>query len=128
MRVEGRETGEPRLRSHVSGAPIGSGSSRAQPRRNLTLCSDGKLIVQCTNRGVPFVEAVAGCNIGILGNITFQDPAMLSKLVHTDSAAKNIFEIPLLTVQVTRFKCGGFVMGMTINHCMVDGISAMEFV
>lgn len=67
---------------------------------NLTVGSDGKLIVKCTNKGVPFVEAVADCDIDILGNITFQDPAMLSKLVHTDSAAKNLFEIPLLTAQV----------------------------
>lgn len=30
--------------------------------------------------------------------------------------------------QVTKFKCGGFILGLCINHCMFDGISAMEFV
>lgn len=29
---------------------------------------------------------------------------------------------------MTEFKCGGFVLGLTINHCMVDGLAAMEFV
>ncbi|KAA8526616.1 hypothetical protein F0562_008181 [Nyssa sinensis] len=53
---------------------------------------------------------------------------MHGKLVHTSPGAKNILDTPLLTAQVTRFKCGGFVLGMTINHCMTDGISAMEFV
>lgn len=29
---------------------------------------------------------------------------------------------------MTKFKCGGFVLGVNVNHCMVDGISAMQFV
>lgn len=31
-------------------------------------------------------------------------------------------------MQVTKFKCGGFVLGLCMNHCMFDGIGAMEFV
>lgn len=31
-------------------------------------------------------------------------------------------------LQVTRFKCGGFVLGLCMNHCMFDGLGAMEFV
>ena len=33
-----------------------------------------------------------------------------------------------LSVQVTKFKCGGFVVGINNNHCMMDGLSANEFV
>lgn len=29
---------------------------------------------------------------------------------------------------MTKFKCGGFILGLCVNHCMFDGISAMEFV
>lgn len=29
---------------------------------------------------------------------------------------------------MTKFKCGGFVLGLCVNHCMLDGIAAMEFV
>lgn len=29
---------------------------------------------------------------------------------------------------MTKFKCGGFVLGLCMNHCMFDGIGAMEFV
>lgn len=29
---------------------------------------------------------------------------------------------------MTKFKCGGFVLGVNVNHCMNDGISAMQFV
>lgn len=30
--------------------------------------------------------------------------------------------------QVTKFKCGGFVLGLCMNHCIFDGLGAMEFV
>ncbi|XP_052177348.1 omega-hydroxypalmitate O-feruloyl transferase-like isoform X2 [Diospyros lotus] len=95
---------------------------------SLTVSSDGKLVVKCTNQGVPFVEAVADCDMEVLGDITVPNPAVLRKLVYTVPGAKNILEMPLLTAQVTRFMCGGFVLGITINHGMTDGISAMEFV
>ncbi|KAK9284285.1 hypothetical protein L1049_023455 [Liquidambar formosana] len=95
---------------------------------SLTRGSDGKLIVKCTNQGVPFVEAFANDDLEVLGDITIPDPAMIGNLLYTIPGAKSVLEMPLLTVQVTRFKCGGFVLGMTINHCMVDAISAKEFV
>ncbi|KAF8009564.1 hypothetical protein BT93_J0540 [Corymbia citriodora subsp. variegata] len=34
---------------------------------------------------------------------------------------------PLLTAQVTKFKCGDFTLGIALNHCMADGVSAMNF-
>ena len=67
----------------------------------LTISPDGKLIVECSNDGVPFVEAVADCSIDVLGDIsTIPDPAMLGELVHTVPEVKNILEMPLLTAQV----------------------------
>lgn len=32
-----------------------------------------------------------------------------------------------MAIQVTRFECGGFVVGLAMNHCMADGISSVEF-
>lgn len=29
---------------------------------------------------------------------------------------------------MTKFKCGGFTIGLAMNHCMFDGLGAMEFV
>lgn len=29
---------------------------------------------------------------------------------------------------MTKFRCGGFVLGLAMNHCMFDGLGAMEFV
>uniref|UniRef100_A0A0D9YJE9 Uncharacterized protein n=1 Tax=Oryza glumipatula TaxID=40148 RepID=A0A0D9YJE9_9ORYZ len=53
-----------------------------------------------------------------LGDITRPDPAVLGELVYSVPGAKN----------VTKFKCGGFVLGLAINHCMFDGVGAMQFV
>ncbi|KAJ8637336.1 hypothetical protein MRB53_011603 [Persea americana] len=30
-------------------------------------------------------------------------------------------------LRVTRFRCGGFVLGIALNHCIADGTSATEF-
>ncbi|KAJ7945670.1 omega-hydroxypalmitate O-feruloyl transferase-like [Quillaja saponaria] len=94
----------------------------------LTISSEGKLTVDCTGEGAVFVEAEANCMLDDIGDMTKPDPIALGKLVYDIPGAKNILEIPPLVAQVTKFKCGGFVLGLCMNHCMFDGIGAMEFV
>ncbi|KAJ1411866.1 Transferase [Sesbania bispinosa] len=94
----------------------------------LTISSEGKLIVDCTEEGVVFVEAEANCMIEDLGDVSKADLETLGKLVYDIPGARNILEIPPLLIQVTKFKCGGFVLGVNVNHCMNDGVSAMQFV
>ncbi|KAK3039100.1 hypothetical protein RJ639_028846 [Escallonia herrerae] len=94
----------------------------------LTISSEGKLIVDCTGEGAVFVEAEANCTIEEIGDITKPDPVTLGKLVYDFPGAKNILQIPPLLAQVTKFRCGGFVVGLNMNHCMFDGVAAMEFV
>lgn len=36
--------------------------------------------------------------------------------------------MPCFLLQVTKFRCGGFILGLAMNHCMFDGLGAMEFV
>ncbi|XP_027125350.2 omega-hydroxypalmitate O-feruloyl transferase [Coffea arabica] len=94
----------------------------------LTISPEGKLIVDCTGEGAVFVEAEADCTIEDIGDNTKPDPVTLGKLVYDVPGAKNVLEIPPLAAQVTKFKCGGFVLGLCMNHCIFDGIGAMEFV
>ncbi|XP_021818281.1 omega-hydroxypalmitate O-feruloyl transferase-like [Prunus avium] len=94
----------------------------------LSISTEGKLIVDCTGDGAVFVEAEANCEMEKIGDITKPDPLTLGKLVHDIPGAKNILEIPPLVAQVTKFRCGGFVLGLCNNHCMFDGLGAMEFV
>ncbi|KAL8097843.1 omega-hydroxypalmitate O-feruloyl transferase-like [Apium graveolens] len=93
----------------------------------LTISPEGKLIIYCSGEGAVFVEAEANCTLEEIGDNTKPDPVTLGKLVYDVPGAKNILEIPPLVVQVTKFKCGGFVLGLCMNHCMFDGLGAMDF-
>eukprot|EP00249_Psilotum_nudum_P002291 c15257_g1_i1 orf=405-1727(-) len=94
----------------------------------LGISPEGKLNVQYTGQGVVFVEAEADADIEVNGEDNKPGADALGRLVYHVPGAKNILEIPPLVVQVTKFRCGGFVLGLAINHCMFDGIGAMEFV
>lgn len=94
----------------------------------LAVSSEMKLIVDCTGEGAVFVEAVADCEMGEWEDITRVDSDTLGNLVYDIPGAKNMLAIPPVVAQVTKFKCGGFVLGLCVNHCMFDGIAAMEFV
>lgn len=94
----------------------------------LAISGEGKLVVDCTGEGAVFVEAEADCAMADIGDVTDPDPSVLGRLVYSVPGAKNILEMPPLAAQVTKFKCGGFVLGLAINHCMFDGVGAMQFV
>ncbi|XP_078160563.1 omega-hydroxypalmitate O-feruloyl transferase-like [Carex rostrata] len=94
----------------------------------LTISPEMKLIVDCSAEGGVFVEAEADCDMADIGDLAKPDPITLGKLVYEVPGAKNILEIPPLVAQVTKFKCGGFTLGLAMNHCMFDGLGAMEFV
>ncbi|CAI9754471.1 unnamed protein product [Fraxinus pennsylvanica] len=59
----------------------------------------GKMMVNCTGDGVPFVEAFSEDEIEVLGDLTIADPLKLRKLIHFNETAQNILEVPPLTVQ-----------------------------
>ncbi|KAG8078928.1 hypothetical protein GUJ93_ZPchr0007g4685 [Zizania palustris] len=94
----------------------------------LAVSGEGKLVVDCTGEGAVFVDAESDCAMADIGDITRPDPSVLCELVYSVPGAKNVLEMPLLAAQVTKFKCGGFVLGLAINHCMFDGVGAMQFV
>ncbi|KAK4769884.1 hypothetical protein SAY87_030416 [Trapa incisa] len=94
----------------------------------LTLDPEGRFIVDCNKRGVPFVEAVADCSIHSLGDLRVPNQEITDKLIYLDPTIKSFIDIPLLSAQVTRFKCGGFTLGISVSHSLVDGISGMNFI
>ncbi|EPS64002.1 hypothetical protein M569_10778 [Genlisea aurea] len=94
----------------------------------LRISDEMKLIVDCTGEGAVFVEADATFRFDRLGDVDRPDPIALGMLVHEIPGARNMLEIPPLVVQVTKFECGGFAVGLCMNHCMFDGVGAMEFV
>ncbi|CAI0397235.1 unnamed protein product [Linum tenue] len=88
--------------------------------------SDGRFAVDCTGDGAVFVEAEADCELGSV-DLSKPDHVTRSKLVYKVHDAKSSIDIPPLMAQLTRFKCGGFVVGISWNHFLGDGIAAIEF-
>ncbi|KAL3729805.1 hypothetical protein ACJRO7_026878 [Eucalyptus globulus] len=93
----------------------------------LVMGSDGKMAATCTGEGVLFVEAMSDDDIGMLGNISVINPGTLRKLVKLSDGAQTMVEEPLLTVQVTTFKCRGITVGIVMNHVLVDGKALTDF-
>jgi omega-hydroxypalmitate O-feruloyl transferase len=72
----------------------------------LTISSEGKLIIDCTEEGVVFVEAEANCMMEDLGDMTKpKNIEILRKLVYDIPNAKNLLEIPPLLIQVPVMNC-----------------------
>ncbi|KAF7131690.1 hypothetical protein RHSIM_Rhsim09G0031400 [Rhododendron simsii] len=90
----------------------------------LTFDSEGRMAVDCTDEGAVFVEAEAGCTLEEIGD----DTVSMGDLVYDVPAAKHIMDMPPLAVQVTKFSCGGFAMGICVNHLVFDGQTGMDFI
>ncbi|KAK6935660.1 hypothetical protein RJ641_032690 [Dillenia turbinata] len=93
--------------------------------------SDGRLRVNCSiGDGVPFLEATANCTLSSLNHLDGIDVPTAKQLVIDLSgktgADKEGYYHPLL-VQVTRFSCGGFTIGMGLSHSICDGFGAAQF-
>nr|GMD76127.1 methanol O-anthraniloyltransferase-like [Ipomoea batatas] len=90
---------------------------------------NGKLIVNCNGKGVLFVEAKANVKLEQLSEKSMQPPCpYLKQLLHTVPGSKGIIDCPLLLIQVTRFTCGGFALGIRFNHTMMDAQGFIQFV
>lgn len=91
------------------------------------LTREKHFMINCTGEGALFVEAEADCTLeDIHSYFTKPNSATLEKLVY--DIGHGTQNPPLLVAQVTKFKCGGFVFGLCMDHIVFDGIGAMEFV
>ncbi|KAL0330982.1 UNVERIFIED_CONTAM: Methanol O-anthraniloyltransferase [Sesamum angustifolium] len=89
---------------------------------------DNKFMVDCTAEGVVFVEADASVGIDQLGD-TVQPSCPYPELLVSDvPGSDGMIGCPLMLVQVTRFKCGGFVLAIRFNHVISDALGSLQFV
>ena len=90
--------------------------------------SDGELRLNCNSSGVPFLSASAHCE---LSSLDYLDG------VAVEVAKPFVFDWPAdaddddgrhtLILQVTKFSCGGFTVGMGLPHSVCDGPGAAQF-
>uniref|UniRef100_A0ACD5TX22 Uncharacterized protein n=1 Tax=Avena sativa TaxID=4498 RepID=A0ACD5TX22_AVESA len=89
----------------------------------------GKLLVECTGEGAVFVEADADATVEDLGSVMGPPvPYHEQFLCEPDGAfiGATVVGRPLLFFQVTRMRCGGFVWGLQICHCMADAAGTSQ--
>ncbi|KAI4345015.1 hypothetical protein L6164_012185 [Bauhinia variegata] len=81
-------------------------------------------MVDCNGEGVIFIEADADVTLDQFGD-SLQPPfPCLEELLYDVPGSGGIIDCPLLLIQVTRLKCGGFIIAYRLNHVMSDGPSA----
>ncbi|XP_073067049.1 spermidine hydroxycinnamoyl transferase-like [Primulina eburnea] len=77
-------------------------------------------------KGVPIFEAESEAAVEDFGDFT--PTSSIQDLIPSVDYTTPIDEIPMVVVQLTRFRCGGVSIGLGISHVMADGPSALHFV
>ncbi|XP_010453955.1 PREDICTED: (Z)-3-hexen-1-ol acetyltransferase-like [Camelina sativa] len=88
-----------------------------------------KLVVDCTGEGVLFIEADADVTV-----LEFEEKDALKppfrcfeELLFGVEGSSEVLNSPLMLMQVTRLKCGGFIFAVRINHVMSDAFGLSLF-
>ncbi|XP_065854685.1 benzyl alcohol O-benzoyltransferase-like [Euphorbia lathyris] len=87
-----------------------------------------KLTVECTGEGILFVEADADVSLHQFNYPLLPPFPCFDQLVFGVTAFHGILHSPLLLVQVTRLNCGGFILGLLLNHTMSDAAGLVQFI
>lgn len=88
---------------------------------------DRKLVVDCTGQGVVFIEAESDIRLEQLGDRIRPPFPYWEKLLPELEGSMDILHSPLLHIQVTHLSCGGFVLGVWMNHVIFDATGFIQF-
>nr|ABK24776.1 unknown [Picea sitchensis] len=88
---------------------------------------DDRLEIDCNGAGVFFGVGTTDLTLEELKDLKFPNPAFRQLILQDYVSHSHLQDLPLLTLQATRFKCGGFTVGAGLNHCLFDGISSFDF-
>lgn len=86
-----------------------------------------KLMVDCTGEGVLFLEADADVTLNQFGDALQPPFPCWEELLYDVPGSADVLNTPLLLIQVTRLKCGGFILALRLNHTMSDAAGLVQF-
>ncbi|WRX25469.1 hypothetical protein QQP08_017956, partial [Theobroma cacao] len=86
-----------------------------------------KLTVDCTGEGVLFSEGDADVTLEQFGEELQPPFPCMEELLYDVPGYGGVLNCPLLLIQVTRLKCGGFIFALRHNHTMSDAIGLVQF-
>ncbi|KAJ0735822.1 putative benzyl alcohol O-benzoyltransferase [Helianthus annuus] len=87
----------------------------------------GKLMVDCSGEGVLFIEAEADVMLDQFGDALRPPFPCIEELLYDVPGSDGILDSPLLLIQVTRLRCGGFIFAIRLNHIMSDATGLVQF-
>ncbi|PKA54766.1 Omega-hydroxypalmitate O-feruloyl transferase [Apostasia shenzhenica] len=89
----------------------------------------GRLEIDCNAAGVGFVAASSEFKLEEIGELDYPNQAFRQLAVAglPQPEGLNLEDQPLISFQLTSFKCGGFALGISNNHATFDGISFSSF-
>ncbi|GFY94848.1 hypothetical protein Acr_10g0002330 [Actinidia rufa] len=86
----------------------------------------GRVELECNSEGAQLYEAESDAEVGDFSDFC-PTPELRALIPLVDYNAHPLHELPLLLVQVTKFRCGGICIGVAISHAIVDGTSSSHF-
>ncbi|CAL5207967.1 unnamed protein product [Lathyrus oleraceus] len=86
-----------------------------------------KLMVDCNEEGVLFIEADADVSLKDFSDNLLPPFSFLDEVLYDVPGSSNMLNAPLLLIQVTRLKCGGFIFAIRLNHTMSDAFGIVQF-
>ncbi|KAE8677347.1 Benzyl alcohol O-benzoyltransferase [Hibiscus syriacus] len=86
-----------------------------------------KLMVDCTGEGVLFIEADADVTLEDFGDSLHPPFPCFNELLCEPLDSNGLLNCPVLQIQVTRLKCGGFIFAHRFNHTMSDAVGLIQF-
>ncbi|CDP18599.1 unnamed protein product [Coffea canephora] len=90
-------------------------------------CAGRKLVADCTGEGVMFIEADAEVTLEQFGEELQPPFPCLEELLYDVPESAGVLHSPLLLIQVTRLRCGGFIFAVRLNHTIADGTGLVQF-
>ncbi|KAL9243573.1 hypothetical protein vseg_017445 [Gypsophila vaccaria] len=85
------------------------------------------LVVECTGEGVLFIDARVDATLDDFGRVFHRSFPCPENFLCDIHGFNGMFDCPLLLIQVTRLKCGGFIFALQINHTICDGVGLGKF-
>lgn len=74
-----------------------------------------------------FVEADTDMTLDQFGDALQHPSPYLKELLFDVPGSSAVLNSPLLLIQVTRLKCGGFIFALRLNHTMSDATGLLQF-
>ncbi|CAK8542859.1 unnamed protein product [Lathyrus sativus] len=92
----------------------------------LSWIKGGRWELNCNAKGAILLEAKCETNLKDLGD--FVPTNLVSQLIPNINYDVPIEDVPLLVVQLTRFRCGGFTLSVSLCRAVTDGAGTMGFI